>query len=306
MAPMRTSCKLRGGRVLNKKRRECVGPAKNIIKLSCHLSPLMSPEKRFTSVLLSVMLLFIWAVPVCDAQDNRFLKEDTLSLIGVRKTEPWVYEEGGVVKGIDYEVFQEIAKRLGFDFQIQMLPFRRALLFLEQGKKEAILLIYYKKEREGFLEYVIDEPMHFSTYFVYVVKGKEFEINSIEDLYGKKIGKNRGFTISDEFDEAVRSGKILIDEVETRDQNIEKLLLGRIDAFVSNYASAQFVLKKMGMLDKIHHLEYPLVDKGVYLAFSKKSPNIVEMDELVKAVTKTLIEIKEDGTYQQIVDRYLK
>jgi len=51
-------------------------------------------------------------------------------------------------------------------------------------------------------------------------------------------------------------------------------------------------------------LPNPLVKKPVYLAFSRKSVNV--NDEMIKAVTKTFKEIKEDGTYDEIVDKYLR
>jgi len=93
----------------------------------------------------------------------------------------------------------------------------------------------------------MDVPMHYSASYIFVKKGKEFKFDSITDLYGKTIGNLRGFVVSKEFDKAVEDKKIIIEEVESRQQNINKTLVDRIDGFVSNDASTMLLLKEMNL-----------------------------------------------------------
>lgn len=253
-------------------------------------------------VVLFLLIIFPSSVK---AEKNSFLNNGPFILMNTHKSEPWIYEENGVIKGIDYEAFQKVAKRLKFDFTVKLLPFKRCFDYLIKGKIDGMLLLYYKKERESFVNYVLDAPMHYSKYYVFVKKGKEFKFNSISDLHGKIIGNIRTFTISEEFDKAVNENKIIIEEVEYREQNITKLLLNRIDAFVSNYASTKLVLNKLKLSNEVVHLPHPIIEKPVYFAFSKNSTNVKDKDKMIKAFTQAINEIKEDGTYDKIFDKYL-
>ena len=49
-------------------------------------------------------------------------------------------------------------------------------------------------------------------------------------LAGKRIGISRGFVIQDELDYAIRSRLVIAEEVGSIEQNLRKLLAGRIDA----------------------------------------------------------------------------
>jgi len=52
--------------------------------------------------------------------------------------------------------------------------------------------------------------MYYVQYSVFVKKGREFDFNRIEDLYGKTVGIQRGWFVSDEFDKAVSEEKSLL------------------------------------------------------------------------------------------------
>ena len=76
-------------------------------------------------------------------------------------TEPWapyVYEENGVAKGIDYEVTAEVFKRLGIEVEWQFLPWKRCLAMLEQGLADGVLDIFRTEQRDAQLFYP-SEPL---------------------------------------------------------------------------------------------------------------------------------------------------
>lgn len=229
----------------------------------------------------------------------------TLQIVGIPDTVPWSYEENGVIKGVDYEFLQEIARRAGFKVSFKFIPFKRALQYLMSGNCDGILQIYYKKDREVFLHYP-QEPIHFTEYKVFVKKDNLFEFNTINDLTGKKIGKNAGFAISPEFDKAVKEGKLNVQEAATWQMNLKKLHIGRIDAFVSNYATAMHEIKKSGLANELIDLPRPILTKKVYLAFSKKGKNIPDKDFFFKRIDTVMREIKTDGTLSKIRKNYLQ
>lgn len=55
---------------------------------------------------------------------------------------PYIYWHEGQPKGIDYEVANEVLKRLGIDVDWQLLPWKRCLAMVEQGAADGVLDIF--------------------------------------------------------------------------------------------------------------------------------------------------------------------
>ncbi|NJL59660.1 MAG: transporter substrate-binding domain-containing protein [Desulfobacteraceae bacterium] len=139
--------------------------------------------------------------------------DEPLYFVGVENVIPSAYMENGEIKGIEYDTFREIALRLGLNVKIELLPVKRMLAYMEEGKADGTFQIYYAKERERFVLYS-DIPMRTFSMNVYVKKDKTFEFGEVKDLYGKKVGKQSGFFISPDFEQAVKEGKIILDEAQ--------------------------------------------------------------------------------------------
>lgn len=247
------------------------------------------------------------AVVVCLCLASSYvLAAEEINFVAIENIVPFSYEEGGQIKGIDYEFFMEISKRVGFTPKATLAPFKRTLHLLETGTTDGSFQIYYKKEREEFLIYS-EIPMHYSNVMVYVKKDDDFIFNKIEDLYGKKVGIQSGFFISPEFQKAVDEKKIVVDEARECEMNLKKLVSGRIDCFISSSQLAMFFINTLGFQEKIKELPTLLVStKGTYLALSKNGKNIKDKSEFIKKINAAMKEITEDGTYEKIENKYLK
>ncbi|MBT8368417.1 MAG: transporter substrate-binding domain-containing protein [Deltaproteobacteria bacterium] len=250
-------------------------------------------------------LTFILIVAIISIVSQAFA-DDTLHFVGLQNIIPFAYEEEGVKKGIDYEVFIEISKRMGFTAKIEFLPWKRIWEYLKKGSIDGTFQIYFNKKREEFIIYS-KIPMRYSTINVFVNKGHEFDFRNISDLFGKTVGKQSGFFISPEFEQAVKRKKIILDEARDVDRNIKKLILKRIDCLVSNPNIVRFYMKKLGLQHEIVELPVPLVpEKKVHLALSKNGKNIKDKLPFMEEINKTIKEIHGDGTLQKISDKYLK
>jgi polar amino acid transport system substrate-binding protein len=251
--------------------------------------------KRKSIILLLVIIISIVSQAFAD---------DTLHFVGLQNIIPLSYEEEGVKKGIDYDVFMEISKRLDFTAKIEFLPWKRIWESLKKGSIDGTITIYFNKKREEFVIY--SKIPRYSAINVFVNKGHEFDFRNVNDLFGKKVGKQSGFFISHEFEQAVKRQKIILDEARETDRNIKKLISKRIDCIVSSPLIAKFYMKKLGLQDEIVQLPVPLVpEKKVHLALSKKGKNIKDKLQFMEEINKTLKEIHLDGTFQKISDKYL-
>ncbi len=167
---------------------------------------------------------------------------------------------------------------------------------------------YFRRylQREEFLIYS-ELPIHYSTYGVFIKKGSGFVFNTVTDLYGKRMGKVRGFFFSEEFKRAVRDKKIILEEANNTESNLKKLAAGRIDGFVSNSQMAKFYIKKLGLGEDITEFPTPLVaDKPLYIALSKKGKAISDKPGFMKKINAAMKSLKEDGIFKEINDKYLK
>ena len=116
-----------------------------------------------------------------------------------------------------------------------------------------------------------------------------------DDLEGKKIGVQEGTTghiyCSDDY------GEDNVIAYTTGANAIEALKTGKVDCVViDNEPAKEFVAANTGL--KILDTEYVTEDYAI--AVGKDN------DELLDKVDKALNELKEDGTIQQIVNKYIK
>ncbi len=258
--------------------------------------------KKFNAMVLRVFIISVFLISSCLTA----FADEEISFVAVENIIPFSYEENGQIQGIDYEFILEISKRVGFNPKIMLVPFKRGLHLLENGTADGSFQIYYKKERESFLIYS-DIPMHYSNVSIYVRNDDNFIFNKIEDLYGKKVGIQSGFFISPEFQKAVDEQKIVVDEAKECEMNLKKLVVGRIDCFISSSQIAMFYINNLGFQEKIKSLPTLVVpEKGTYLALSKNGKNIKDKHDFIKKINVAMKEIIEDGTYDKIQNKYLK
>ncbi len=64
---------------------------------------------------------------------------------------PYVYRDGGRVRGIDYEVTTEVFRRLGVEVYWQFLPWKRCLALVEQGHADGVMDIFQLESRKAYM-----------------------------------------------------------------------------------------------------------------------------------------------------------
>ncbi len=217
---------------------------------------------------------------------------------------PFTWQENNHSRGIDVDIIKEMCQRMDVKCNIKFYPWKRVLKYTEIGKSDGGFSAFKNSTREKFA-YFLEYPIHFSTYSVFVKKGHEFPFKKIVDLNGKTIGINRGFKLNKEFDDAVDTKKIQIEEVNNMEQNIKKLMVDRIQGVAANYHETLLLLKKMRLSDKIVALPNPIVPpKGAYLMISKDA-EITDKKQLIEKMNQILKVMYEDGTINQINNKYL-
>ncbi|MCP4345611.1 MAG: amino acid ABC transporter substrate-binding protein [Desulfobacterales bacterium] len=257
---------------------------------------------KATMFVFPLMFVFLLMFTLTSEAENQ-----SVLVLSTKDFPPFNYPRNGKVVGIDIDTIHEIGKRINVKIRMKYVPWKRLLLMLEHGDADAGFALFYTEKRAKYALYAFAEPMHYSTYNLFVRKGYEFEFNGLKDLYDKKVGIARAFSISNEFDKAVKDGKIKIEEVNTSEQNLGKLMLNRVDVIVGNEIVTMYNANILNIRDQLSKLPMPIKKRGkAYLALSKASKNIKNKAELLEKINHAFKAVNADGTYQKIVDKYIK
>lgn len=200
-------------------------------------------------------------------------------------------DDNGNIVGIDVDVANAIAEKLGLELQVDDMDFDAALLAVQNGKSDIVMAgVTVTEDRQ----LVMDFTNSYATGIQVVIVPEDSDIASLDDMSGKLIGVQRGTTgdiyCSDDFGE---ENVIKYDDGLTA---VQALNNGQVDCVVIDNAPAQeFVEANPGL--KILDTEYTNEDYAIGVAKGNTA--------MLDAVNGALAELKADGTLQSIVDQYI-
>ncbi|WP_091939360.1 substrate-binding periplasmic protein [Propionivibrio dicarboxylicus] len=215
---------------------------------------------------------------------------------------PFSFVRDGKAVGVDVDMLRRAAEKAGVNVRVEVFPWKRVLYLLENGGAQWAMPLFRTPEREQVSSFIA--PLHFSTMGVFVRRGGEFPFASLDDLNGKRLGYNRGYALPPDLNEAVRQGRVKLEEVASTAQNVEKLLAGRIDCFVANVESVQFTLAGVAARQDIVLLPKRLWERRpAYLVIARAAENKASMAQ-VASLRQALESLHRDGSYAKILAHY--
>ena len=247
------------------------------------------------------LLLFVFVVsfPVYSVSEHQPLKVGVIDVT----FKPYHIVEDGHATGPDIDVIRRVLKRIGIDFNVLLLPQKRATEYLIQGRIDIGML--FKMPR--YEPYVVfgEQPLHASTYRLAVRSDSEFHFDSIEDLHGQgQIGMVYGNSIGQAFDAAVLSGNIVPVQVNEMEQLPDLLRLGRVQAVAANQRIFYYYLSQLEQSESFRFLPKPLSDKRFFhMAISRRIQGI-DSNQLAVKLDIALKEMLNNGELAKIYDSY--
>ncbi len=162
------------------------------------------------------------------------------------------------VKGLSYDVIEEVAKRLDIGLVFKRLPWKRMLKVLETGGLDMAIAIYWNSERDKHFLY--STPYFQNEARVFVKKGKEFNLNKLEDLIPYSGVIPAGGSFGERFDKFAEKNLKLFQLHKTgfvgKKKKFNLILLGRYDYLVQDYLDGIMFSKQAGFKDSIVPLKY--------------------------------------------------
>lgn len=204
---------------------------------------------------------------------------------------PYEYHDGDKIVGIDMDIADAIAKKLGLEVQIEDIAFDSVILEVTSGKADIGLAgISATDERKQS----VDFSDTYTTSKQLIIVKDDSPITGSKDLEGKTVGVQTGTT-----------GDILASDIkdvkpERYDKGmdaVQALSQGKVDAvIIDSEVAKKFVEETSGL--KV--LDEAFADENYAIAIKKGNK------ELLDSVNKALSELKSDGTIDSIIAKYIK
>lgn len=241
--------------------------------------------------LVSLMAVFVCMLALAAGCAK---KNDNVLIMGTNaEFPPYEFYEGKKIVGIDAEFAEAIADKLGMEFKIEDMAFESIIPAVESGKVDlgaaGMTVTEVRQKQVDFSD------TYYTGRQVIIVSEENKEITGPDQLEGKKIGVMLGFT--GDIYATEQFGDKNIQRFSKGSEAVQALLQGKIDAVINDDQPAQTYVKQNKGL-KI--LETKYAEDNYAMCFKKGNK------ELVEKVNKAIKDLKEDGTFDKIVKKYIK
>ncbi len=211
---------------------------------------------------------------------------------------PYQMETKNGLTGISVDLIKEIQKRVGNTKEIKVFPWKRGYDITLNKKGYALFLTTKSKKREDLFKWVGPISSMRLVFFKNASR-KDLKINSLKDA--KKVDSIAVAqkTISHEKLTEYKFQNLKVNAL--ANYSLTKLKENKVDLYPVEYHAFMYKLKKMGLDKKIIpvNMKEAIYESKLYIAFNKQTDNTI-----INKWQKVLDEIKSDGTYKQILNKY--
>ena len=246
--------------------------------------------KKIVSIVLAAILV-LGMFTACGKSDAMTLEKGKLVMSTNAAFPPYeMTTDDGGFEGIDVEIAEAIAKKLGLELVIDDMDFDAALMAVQQNKSDIVMAgVTVNEDRK--LVMAFSDTYASSKQVIIVKEGSDVTLDNLGD---QLIGTQRGTT-----GYIYTSGDYGEDHVTAYDNGataVQALLNGQVDCVVIDEEPAKaFVAANTGLT--ILEAAYAVEDYAI--GMNKDNAALAE------AINKALAELKADGTLDAIVAKYI-
>ncbi len=232
--------------------------------------------------------------------------------LGVLDFPPYEYQAKNKIDGMSVDIVKHILKKMNRPFTFMLLPWSRALKYLENGEIDGLFEMLKKPEREKYADYSKVVLMNEYT-SLFVLKDSNIAYRKdLSELGNYVFGLRQDFSYGAKFDYAVK--KKIIRKIVTSPfpkKLFRNLSYGQIDILIGDKYGIPYHYKKVRLENNkfikikyrnIKRLSPDIQSVPAYISFSKKKG----LSDLRDRFDTILLGMKKDGTYFEIIDKWTK
>lgn len=250
-------------------------------------------KKLALSLMAGVLAVGLLAGCGTDQQSGSNQPKEKILRVGSETTfPPFEFTEGDKYVGFDVDLADAVAKKMGYKMEFKSMGFDALIPGLQSNDIDMIAAgINATPERAKAV--IFSEPYFKEGGFIVVVNKSNTTINSMADLAGKNVVTQIGTIPTD----LAKKAGANVKEVDSNSQAFNELKAGTADATILDNAVAMYYLKQGGNAD-LKMVGQPTDPEGTVWAFRKSDTALRDQ------ANKALEELKADGTYQKIYEKW--
>lgn len=230
------------------------------------------------------------------ARDLSEIRANTFQVVNSGAYPPFSYvnKQGNLV-GFDVDIAKALAKKMDVDINVKSSPWSGIIAAIAGGRFDAcVCSMSNTKERRSAVDFT--DTYYRSGLSVWVQDSND-EIHSIDDFSGKRIGTTLGET-ANQWAVERGDGKWSNQTFQGLPDMLNGLTTGRVDAIIGDDVPILVAMRENAPPIK-------RVDVGKLPRFPAAIAVQKDHPELVEALNNALAQIKSDGTYQDIADKWI-
>lgn len=201
-------------------------------------------------------------------------------------------------QGLALELVSHIMKRAGYETDISIEIWARAMEGVRIGLYDALATAWYSEERSR--DFLFSEPYLESRLIMVKLRSRPFSVNDLSDLQGARLGVRADYAYGIDFD-AVPELRLV--EENHLIQNLLNLLNGSVDVVIGDQRTMALQLNEylQQQRHKFEVLPIELPSRARHVAASRA---LVGSEKLVADFNRALADAKKDGTHAAIVAKW--
>ncbi|HFI2463447.1 TPA: ABC transporter substrate-binding protein/permease [Streptococcus suis] len=222
--------------------------------------------------------------------------DDTIDIVFDNAYAPFEFKDSDqIYKGLDVDIINEVAKRSGWTMNQSFPGFDAAVNAVQAGSADALMAGTTITEARKKV-FTFSDP-YFDTKIV-IATTKANTISSYKDLKGKTVGVKNGTAAQNFLEENKDKYGYNVKTFDTGDLMYNSLSAGAVDAVMDDEAVIQYAIQQG------QDLSIDIEGEAIgSFGFSVKKGS--QYEYLVEDFNKALAEMKKDGTYETIMNKWL-
>ncbi len=224
----------------------------------------------------------------------------TAETIQIAAEDDWLPYARADGTGLANEIIKAAFKAVEVDVEYRVVPYARALIYIEQGKSIAAFNVPLDEKSQA--KYILGKEKLFdavSAYYFNVAHPQQAK--SRDELNnGELVGVVRDYGYGDHYLNLVKTERIREAVTNSESSNLKSLSRGRIDLTIIYDKTANILLSRLKLQTNIQ-LAFINETTPIYLAFSRSHSQGQYYADLFDQGMKS---IRENGLYQKILDSY--
>ncbi|HEL1640321.1 TPA: ABC transporter substrate-binding protein/permease [Streptococcus suis] len=222
--------------------------------------------------------------------------DDTIDIVFDNAYAPFEFKDSDqIYKGLDVDIINEVAKRSGWTMNQSFPGFDAAVNAVQAGSADALMAGTTITEARKKV-FTFSDP-YFDTKII-IATTKANTISSYKDLKGKTVGVKNGTAAQNFLEENKDKYGYNVKTFDTGDLMYNSLSAGAVDAVMDDEAVIQYAIQQG------QDLRIDIEGEAIgSFGFSVKKGS--QYEHLVEDFNKALAEMKKDGTYETIMNKWL-